>query len=262
MNEIVTKVCRTLGIPFGICSFNDLHPLIETRSKNRLPSNAKCVIVFLLSYYAGECENSNVARYAWADDYHVLAKKILDPICGELKVKFPNDEFVSFADSSPIPEVKAAYLAGLGSIGQNGLLINMTYGSHTLICEIVTSVDIHGNSVYTRVCTDCGKCKLTCPTGALTSHGFDKTLCRSFITQKKGVLNEFEKMQVSLGKSAWGCDLCTDVCPCNTRLTTPLELFKTNLEPVIREENIDTLVASKSYGWRGKDVILRNLKLI
>ncbi|MCI8650519.1 MAG: epoxyqueuosine reductase [Anaerotruncus sp.] len=248
---------------WGVCAFSDVLPLLNVRSKNRIPRDARSVIVVLFGYYIGDYPNRNVSRYAIVDDYHTVLRQKLNDIVENLLNLFKTHWFSPFVDASPIHEVRAAQLAGLGEIGMNGQLLNPIYGSYCFIGEIVTSLPLPPSRPQTGSCTHCGACVAACPTGALSSDGFLKERCRSQITQKKGELTEWEREQIRAGGLVWGCDCCTDACPVNRGVKPSLvEGFYTDIAPVVGQDNAGRLCLVKAYGWRGETVILRNLRIL
>ncbi len=261
--EILAKIFNKAALSqWGVASFADTLPLIECRAVKRLPPSPRSVIVCLLGYYAGERPH-NISRYAWARDYHTLANEILAPVLNGLKTAWPDNSFSLFCDSSPIREVYAAYLAGLGFIGKNGLLINPRYGSMHFIAEIVTDLKLEAAEPSTKNCGECRECLDACPGQALKKGGLCRERCRSFITQKKGTLSDWEKSQVLDGGLVWGCDKCIDACPCNKSAgKTDIAAFCKDIVSVIDESNLQSLVAERAFGYKGAAVCLRNLRII
>ncbi|WP_306576432.1 epoxyqueuosine reductase [Anaerotruncus massiliensis (ex Togo et al. 2019)] len=249
---------------WGVCRFEDALPLLEVRAKRRLPERAKSIIVILFGYYIGEYPNRNISRYALMDDYHTVIRATLEELAKELQNMYNGDVFIPFVDSSPVAEVRAASLAGLGDIGMNGQLLNETYGSYCFIGEIVTTADFPAAGRKANpLCTHCGRCAAACPTGALSQEGFNREKCRSHITQKKGELTEWEREQIRAGGFVWGCDRCTDACPVNRNARrSPVAAFQRDIAPVVGEDNLGKLCESKAYGWRGETVLRRNLRIL
>lgn len=260
--ELVAAAARPHGVErFGFCRMDALPGLLDCRGRRRLPGVNCSVIVLLLPYYAGEFPGRNLARYALCDDYHTIALDILAKIAAPLAAAFPDNRFVPFVDSSPIPEVAAGVLAGLGFRGRNRQLITPWYGSRALLCEIVTDLALTQTGPRSfSGCGDCRRCLDGCPTGALGPDGLDRGRCRSHITQKKGVLTPEETEQVRRGGLAWGCDICTDLCPYNAHpALTTVPRMREGLEPILTLQNLEALLPRKSYGWRGAAVLRRNL---
>lgn len=249
----------------GVCRLGDLSGFIECRGRSQLPASGS-VILLLLPYYTGEHPDRNVSLYAVPDDYHRVAGAILDEVITALRRSCPGALFLPFVDSSPIYEVEAAVRAGLGYRGRNGQLITPWYGSMTFICEIVTDMELEPTPDTAGEQGGCGRCRScidACPTGALRKDDFYRSLCRSELTQKKGYLTPWEERQITEGGLAWGCDICTTACPRNRGLArTGVQRFTVNLLPRLSAEKLDTQMTSKSYIWRGKAVLRRNLELI
>lgn len=261
IQQQIARLLAPFGVEdFGVCRFEDCLPLLNTRSAARVPEGARSVILCLIPYYIGEYPRRNVARYAIPNDYHRVAGGILSALAAGLLEQYPGERFVPFVDSSPLREVSAAQLAGLGAPGCNGQLISRKWGCHAFIGEVVTTLELAPATPVGDLCTGCGACYAACPTGALAPVGpFDRALCRSRITQKKGTLTEWEQRQVEDGGFAWGCDLCTDACPLNTKALSPVRALHDAPEAVLTPENLDRLLEQKAYGWRGRSVLSRNL---
>lgn len=246
---------------FGFCSFESLKGrLINCRALNRIPQNAQGVITVLFPYYLGEekYKNSNISRYACVTDYHSVALGVLNEVCRALRNEWQDEKFEPFVDNSPIPEVYAAALSSLGKIGTNGLLINEKYGTWVFIGEIVTTLSLE-NSTKVQYCENCGACERACPTGAIADGRVDKSLCLSDITQRKGELSDEQCAMIKQSGCAWGCDICQLVCPHNNDVkATGIDDFISSFSPRADTENLE----NKAYGWHGKGVIQRNIKLL
>ncbi len=262
MIDTVAAAFAGAGIErLGVCALAEL-PLLPVRSRARLPARARAVIVCLLPCYGGVFEERNVARYAIFDDYHRAGGLLLEKACGRLRSAFPGEDFLPFLDSSPIPEVRAAVLAGLGVVGRHGMLIAPGIGADCFIAAAVTTLALPVNAPRKEDCRDCGACVAACPTGALSEAGFCRTRCRSHITQKKGPLLPDEEAQICAGGLMWGCDICLDVCPMNPRALAGLPPLLENPQPVVSLETLDALLPVKAFGYRGRATAERNLRLL
>lgn len=264
MRDRIAGILAPLGVEhFGVCRYADCLPLLGVRSRARIPAGARSVLVCLFPYHTGEFPGRNLARYAVVDDYHRVAGGILDVLTESLRADFPEAGFARFVDSSPIREVEAARMAGLGVVGLHRQLIHREYGCRVFLGEVVTTLELPPSGPETGVCLLCGKCIGACPTGAIAAAGsFDRERCRSHITQKKGELTEWEREQLAAGGFAVGCDLCADACPLNTDKLTPIRAFRENAAPVLTGETLGGLLQRKPYGFHGRAVLRRNLDLL
>lgn len=257
------KILSEISPIYGFCPFKKISSsLIDCRAKSRIPENAQSVIVVLFPYYLGEdaYEGSDISKYAVVPDYHNTVVGILQDAARRLKEAYPEEEFVVFSDNSPIPEVKAATLAGLGVKGLNGLFINKDFGSWIFIGEIVTTKKYEYPVISaSTMCIECRKCIVSCPTKAIDENGVNPTECLSYITQKKGALSTEQEALIKESGCAWGCDICQNVCPMNKGVKTqPLDSFREGAQTKAR----DTDISDRAYAWRGEKVIKRNLDIL
>ena len=223
------------------------------------------VVVFAIPYYTKR-EASNVSAYASARDYHLFANELFDSVLAQMREKFPTYRLVGFADNSPIAEVHAAAMAGLGVIGDNMMLITDKYSSYVFLGEIITDAPIEVKDDYEiRACEHCGSCKLACPMEKIGT-------CLSALTQKKGELTPDEQSAIVQYGYAWGCDICQEACPHTKRaikdgtIYTPIEFFKKDITSYLTKDDVknmtDEQFSCRAYSWRGKETIARNLEIL
>ena len=256
---------RTAHLPFALCRATKEELLL------REDITPRTVILFLMPYYVDTPDN--FSAYAAAEDYHYFVKELSARLLPALEALFPTYRFLCFTDHSPIDERHAAVLSGLGVFGKNGLLLTKEYSSFQFIGEIVTDLPPEALGEY-RVfpflsCEDCGACKRACPTGILRGEGED---CLSAITQKKGELSAEEKALMRAHRTAWGCDVCQNVCPYTLRakasgsIYTDIPFFKENRITHFSGEMLSSLdkqaFARRAFGWRGRRVAERNAKIL
>lgn len=251
---------------YSLIDYEDAVVIDEKRAK-RLFGEEKIltVIPFLIPYKTGIAGDINISRYAVARDYHLYVKEL-----GErLSSAFPFLFFAS-SDTSPVNEVALAVKAGLGSIGRHGLLINRRYGSYVFLGEFFTSLPsshpiLEGIEKRNKgqMCLECGACERVCPTNAI----HDKTKCVSFINQKKK-LDLGDEEIIKKSGLVWGCDVCQDVCPLNTRAEDcEIDFFKESLVPYLDKKTFENLLntgdfSTRAFAWRGEKTLRRNLDLI
>jgi epoxyqueuosine reductase len=104
---------------------------------------------------------------------------------------------------------RAGVLAGLGSYGENGLLVTSRFGSAVRICGLLTNAPLIADKPLGEdVCDHCMECVRDCPTGALTGEGkIDKKKCgdhifrhgfRAFQGFMRGVFDREEQARSTL----------------------------------------------------------------
>ena len=278
--ETVKRILEESGLPLhGFCPFSAVvGRLLPCRGRERLAeafppeAPARTVIAALFPYRfpdegtAGGGSpggRSNLSRYARVPDYHHAAGGVLEQAASRLAEAFPGEQFLPFIDSSPIPEVRAAALAGLGVVGENGLLIHPVYGSWVFTGAVVTGLPLAGPvPAEPPRCPSCGRCAAACPGACLAAPDAGRETCLSAITQKKGELTQAEARLLQHSGMAWGCDACQEACPLNRDARIdPHPCFGGRYTPALTLESLEDL-RGKAYGWRGKKVLARNLSLI
>lgn len=259
-------------LPHGSSPFERLLPYLDKHSENRirkLVSNPSSIFAAVFPYYSGK-KSGNISMYARGRDYHLTVMGKLQKKCASMKRAYPHNTFIPLVDASPIPEVVAGALCGIGVIGKNGLLINPKFGSFIFIGCILSDLEIPNTSIMPTPCSECNKCIESCPTSALTGHGFDKSKCLSYITQKRGELSEGDTDRLKSGGLIWGCDICQNICPHNNSpVVSPISDFTQDLICDIQAaeiEHLDDLTFKerfpmRAFTWRGVAPLIRNLKL-
>jgi len=266
MERITFILNKNLLDLHGYCSFSGIsESLLPCRGLERLKSvfsgSPPSTVIAVLFPYKVDSEPGNLSRYARVPDYHSAAGRLLEQAAGELAAEFPRYRFLSFIDNSPIPEVRAAALSGLGVMGDNGLLINPVYGSWVFIGTIVTDLPFEIKGSQICQCHHCGACKAACPGGCIGTGSRDT--CISRISQIKGSLTREQESLLKSSGMVWGCDYCQDVCPLNSKaLINPHPCFGgIKFAPSLSFKDLDNL-EGKAYSWRGAEVLRRNLSLL
>ncbi len=224
--------------------------------------------VALFPYYVGN-ECGNVSQYARGVDYHRIVEERLRPIAE--KIKELGGVGKIHVDNGELNDRRAAYQAGLGFYGMNGMLICEEYGTYFFIGQVVHNLDIEADAPIKRECFKCGKCIESCTGGALSENGFNIERCVSHISQKKGELSAEEEALILKGGMCWGCDVCQEVCPHNARLeNTALDGFYEKRICELKSEDLEGLsnrefkekYGDYAFSWRGRGVLIRNLNLL
>ena len=193
-----------------VCAFN--YNAVATRSLDPAPPEAGWI-----------------ARYAWSGkqagdqliplDYHddLLARlRLLEAALRQQN----HCETRCYVDTGPLLERDLAARAGIGWIGKNTCVLTQTDGSWLLLGVIVTSISIPEDSplqIAADRCGSCTRCIDACPTDALIApREMDASRCIAYLTiEKKGTIAE--EFRAAIGRQVFGCDICQDVCPWNTR---------------------------------------------
>ena len=210
-------------------------------------------------------KSRNISAYAVPRDYHLYFKELFSSIIPILEATFPGKHFVGFADDSPINERDAAAKAGMGIIGDNGMLITEKYSSYVFLGEIITDLPLECEIKPIKHCQGCGKCKEVCPISECGQ-------CLSALTQKKGELTVEEMAIIKKYGYAWGCDKCQEVCPHtlraikNATIYTDIDFFKKDTIPTLSSAILDAMsdedFEKRAYSWRKRETVKRNLDLL
>lgn len=219
-------------------------------------------IVICAPYYYPDNDQSNLSIYARARDYHLYFRSLFERFIRLLSKEYPGFAFRGYADSSPFDERAAAISAGLGFIGDNGLVICPPYGSYVFLgillsdlpYEMLTDEAPKKNKTS---CLHCGACKKHCPS---------PKVCLSALTQKKGSLTDEEKRLILCGKMVWGCDACQVCCPLNRDVkTSPIKFFEEDRIVMLTHDVLcnmsDDRFFERAFAWRKRETIMRNLEL-
>ena len=184
---------------------------------------ARSVVSLGLVYDPGERPEPwpaafQVARYAGGEDYHdVLLERVraleagLEPLAGRpVRTR-------GYVDTGPVLERAFAARAGLGWIGKNSCLIHPSLGSYLFLAVVLTDLELTADLPIGDHCGSCRACLDACPTDAFPEpYVLDATRCISYTTiEARGPVPE--ALREGQGDWGFGCDICQEVCPWNTR---------------------------------------------
>ena len=230
----------------------------------------RSAIVCLFPYHVPYSGATNLARYTWATDYHLVVTDYLQRLVDELSSTNPSELFSIHCDTSPLADRYMAYLAGLGFYGKNKCFINPIWGSYIVIGTVLTTLEFEPNTPMTETCLGCNRCISACLGKCLDHNEFKYDTCKSYLTQKKGDLTDDEQSIVGKSPLIFGCDMCQEVCPHNKDLpTTPIVEFQ-SIEPYVDIEELESIsnkefkakYGHRAFSWRGKKILIRNNEYI
>ena len=184
----------------------------------------KSGIVVGVSYFRPKLEfdDFKVALYAQSRDYHKIIGKQLKKAVRELKVLYPDAEWLVSVDWGAVNEKGLGWQMRVGFWGENFLLINPILGSYFFIGVILTSLKliptVNKNQIIKQQikaeCMKCMACWANCPTKALGGDGFKAGRCLAYLTiEHKGPIPV--DLRDKLNDWLVGCDDCQRVCPHN-----------------------------------------------
>lgn len=271
MEQMLREICKLSGAADAGCVAREYYAshmsAEQCRKAEELLPGHSGLICAVFPYFAGQAEG-NLSLYARGQDYHTVIKTRLEQAAAWLRQE-TGAQFIPLADVSPFPEVWAAACAGLGKLGQNGLLLTPRYGSFVFIGLLVTDLPLSGGSQPVP-CRGCGACLRACPGAALGQNGrVTESRCLSALTQQRGTLTEEQAAAVAAHPLIWGCDACQLACPENRQAAeTALLEFRDDLlcslgeaEVALGDRAFRRQFAGRAFTWRGVQPLRRNLEL-
>lgn len=240
------------------CSF-EVGSAYDKTHLNEILDDYNSFIVIGVSYNnsIGLDNKLHLSSFCFGEDYHIVLREKLEKI-GQL-LKESGYKYKIFVDNNILDERYIAFKAGLGFYGKNGLLINEKSGSLFFIGILATDCVFEYDSELNKKCVGCNKCIDNCPGEAITKDGINAKKCLSYITQKKKLSNEEEKL---INNCVYGCDICTNICPYNNKNSNNFVLDKYSIiDKEISKEEWNKYYSNKACHWRGLDVVNRNIML-
>ena len=106
----------------------------------------------------------------------------------------------------------AAYLAGMGSFGENNVILTKEYGPRVRFTSIFTTAVIEGDPIpWEDLCTHCKRCITQCPVNAIEGTELEDDSGDFFSPIDKIACANRSKMLRKDFKSP--CGICIKVCP-------------------------------------------------
>ena len=208
----------------GLQWFTEARVSRGTNPSILLPGS-KSIISLGVNYFQHRKEHSSkerptgkVAVYAWGRDYHKVIKRQMRTLVANLSERLDSTfESKWYIDDGPMLDRAVARRSGMGWVGKNTNLLSSEFGSWIFLGQIITNLELRPDDPIKKTCGNCIKCIDKCPTGAITSpHIIDNTKCISYLTiENRGPIPI--NLRSSIGDWIFGCDICQDVCPVNTK---------------------------------------------
>ena len=173
-----------------------------------------------------------IARYAAGRDYHNVVGKMLTKLRKRL-VKYELCTPASlFVDATPLLERSHAEAAGIGFASKAANLLHPRFGPWFFLGEIILETELAPTSTQAPhgSCGTCTACIDACPTSAITEPGrVDARRCISYSTiEHRGLVPH--ELREQTGPWAFGCDICSEVCPWGSKAPDLSERFGTRAE--------------------------------
>ena len=190
---------------------------------NLVLNGVQSVVMLTLPYRTSEPSDvgageGRISRYAWGRaDYHDVIHSKLKSLCSEVTALAPRVTVRGVVDTAPVLERDFAVRAGLGWVGKNTLLLR-TNGSWFFLAALLVDAPLDYDAPFaTDHCGTCTACIDACPTDAFPEpYVLDATRCISYLT-----IEHRDAIPIALreGVGSWlfGCDVCQDVCPWNSK---------------------------------------------
>ncbi|MBZ5563097.1 MAG: tRNA epoxyqueuosine(34) reductase QueG [Acidobacteriia bacterium] len=180
-----------------------------------------------------------ISRYAWGQDYHEVMRARLEALRAVVAELAPSAETRVYVDTGPIVERAFARLSGIGWAAKNTCLINERQGSWFFLGVMLTSLALEPDLPAPDRCGSCTVCLEACPTGALIEpYVMDASRCIAYFNiELKGSIPE--EFRPAIGMNVFGCDICQDVCPWNSKGSRQLSVLSSQSETETRSQEAE-----------------------
>lgn len=158
------------------------------------------------------------ARYTRGPDYHLVVLQKLAALAEHVRRLDPRAVSRASVDTGRLPDRAIAVRAGVGWFGKHTNVITRRHGSWVFLGELITSLLLVPDPKLRQHCGACRLCIEACPTNALVApYVLDNARCISFLTieLRESIPRDLRR---AIGPRVFGCDVCQQVCPVNTKL--------------------------------------------
>lgn len=217
------KFCQGLGIDlFGVADIKDIKE--EFMLNPRLLNNVDKAISLAVVLSGGILEDIESHPTRLYFHHYKTVNMFLDQAAmkigsyiqrkGHRAVPIPASIIVDWqSQKAHLSHRKIAYLAGLGWIGRNNLLVNASFGCQLRLVTILTDLPLRADKPARLNCGSCVLCIEACPAKAIKDdpREFDRQKCL-------GKLKEFQKQRLV---DQYICGVCVKVCSGQRGRTRP-----------------------------------------
>lgn len=210
----LNKFCQNLGIDlFGVADISEIKKdFMLSRKVLARFYRAISLGVRLSHSILEEIENAPTKLYF---HHYRTVNNFLDQVAlkvcnyiqkkGFLAIPIPASQIIDWQNQKAhLSHKKIGYLAGLGWIGRNNLLVNKELGSQFRLVSILTNMSLKMDKPAKQDCGDCRLCVEICPVSAIKENPQDFDFLKCF--EK---LKEFQKQRLV---DQYICGVCVKVC--------------------------------------------------
>jgi len=210
----IKKLCVDMGADlFGVADIQGIKNkfLLSANVLEKL-NKAICLGVILSKDILEEIDNVPTRLYS---HHYKTVNTLLDQIglkvshriqkAGFKAIAIPASQILDWkTQQAHLSHKEVGYLAGLGWIGRNNLLVNKHFGSHFRLVTILTDMPLNLDKPIEDNCGDCRICVEACPCQAIKDNpdDFDHRKCYD-------KLKEFERKKIV---DQYICGVCVNVC--------------------------------------------------
>ncbi len=165
-----------------------------------------------------------ISRYAWGEDYHDVMYAKLTLLLEYVRREGGSEVQGQISvDAGPVLDREVGARAGIGWYGKNTNLLSMRIGSFFFVGELFLSLELEWDRPIRNRCGQCRLCLEACPTNAFVGpYVLDARKCISYLTiEVKGAIPR--ELRPLMGSHIFGCDICQEVCPYNTKVKATKE---------------------------------------
>lgn len=235
---------------------------------------AKSIVVLGLAHSRAAVElegGGRVARFAAGRDYHNVIQHKLRKLQRRLEREGLGGRNRRIVDAGPLLERSHAARAGVGFESKAANLLHPRFGPWFFLAEVVLTHELEPTTEKPiGSCGTCTACIDACPTQAILQPGVvDARRCISYQTiEHRGAIPE--NLRSEVGQWAFGCDVCSEVCPWGSKAPDLAARFGTD-DALSGQGLVQWLEAGDSFATRfhasgihrpGREGVARNAAIV